>query len=104
MIYYAVRRKSDGAWLPAVVGKRGCTARAEPSTTKPPRLFSRSHYARRALEEWAKGAAKEVWYGQNSAPWGGFDGDPHSEIKIYPIEGRNANDFEVVGVKIVRKP
>lgn len=100
--FFAIRRKSDRAWLPAVVGRRGCTARAEPSTTKPPRLFSREHHAKRALKEWARGAQREVWTGGGSMSWGGgyFDPDPSSELKIEPVEGRDASDFEVVEVRV----
>lgn len=119
MRLWAIRRKSDGAYLPIRVGKRGQTA-SEPSLKEPPRLFTRKSSATSAMRWWAQGI---WWMERTSGPsdiWGtteyeetlrlrgdeaerkeharmeaGYGWDPYVE----PPK-RNADDFEVVRVEI----
>lgn len=70
MIFFAIRRRSDGAFLPAVCGKRGST-QAETSTAAPPRLFLRAADARAALRFWAHGVWRLVRLVLDDAARGG---------------------------------
>lgn len=96
MVYYAIRRKSDNAFLPAIVGKRGST-QAEPSITLPPRLFRRSNDARRALKWWSEG----VWRCHRSGGVNYFgECDYDEELMVDKADDRDPNDMEVILLKL----
>ncbi len=102
MKFFAICRKSDGAYLPAIVGKR-CSTRAEPSLTAPPRLFRRKIDADNALDWWSRGVWREKRYGHVDS-FG--EVDVRSELHVDSVVGRKKDDFAVVivVVSLLRKP
>ncbi len=88
MIFYAIRRKSDGAFIPTVQMRNQTSL--EPQKDKPPRLFTTSQGADQALKCWLKG----VWSSE-----GDEDGRYPTEPKS-PLSSRKASDMEVVPVSL----
>lgn len=95
MKFFAIRRKADKAWLPAIVGKR-CSTRAEPSQESAPRLFLRKIDAVNALNWWEKGVWKMIRTGGYSGF--GYDQDPLEELHVDPDVSRKKEDFEILEV------
>jgi len=94
MIFFAIRRKSDHAFLPALSNVRGYTGKAEPSLELPPRLFSRKAAAKACLRWWGEGAYRM------DRSVSGWDGDYNEDLKLDKVEGRDAADFDVVEVRL----
>lgn len=87
--FYIIRRKSDCAHMPA---SRGGQTWVNPSTRRPPRLFSRLQDARLALSLWAKGRVKtERRFVED-------DWDGHSFLYHEPDSARRLSDFEIIEV------
>ena len=86
--FYMIRHKTNGTWLPNAHGRggRGGTHQ-EPTTYKPPRLFSKVQHANAALRWWLEGICKvrhdEEWYTKE------------------PSTPRIKEDWEVVEVQII---
>jgi len=98
MRYYAIRRKSDGAFFPQHNRKRGFT-RTEPSKSGPPRLFVREMDAKNALRWWAKGITTVRMVG-GSGSWVGED-DYSEDWSTDPVPGRRAEDMEVIPIAVI---
>lgn len=84
--FFAIRRKSDKAFLPAYGKRRGHTS-SEPSLTAPPRLYRLESHAKAALKWWLAGVTTVTTYDYET-------GDEDWNTKAVP--GRNAEDMEVV--------
>jgi hypothetical protein len=90
---WAIRQKSTGYFMPASSKKRGYS-RDEPTPDCVPRLFLKYTAARAALRMWLMG----TWSTE-------FHADAFGEAERYyvdatPVEGRNADDMEVVKLLI----
>lgn len=94
MIYYAIRRKTDGAFMPQGRG-RGFT-HDMPTLEKPPRLFTTRGAASVALSCWLMGDWKEVSRGGYSDDGWDVCPEPPNER---PLD-RKADDMEVVVVRL----
>ena len=98
MIYYAIRHKPTGKYLPgwgSRRGRRGFT-HDTPHDPKvvPPRLFSEQRYAKIALKHWLKGKTS-VW--QSGDPFEGYDED----WKTFPVPSRKADEMEIVELRLI---
>lgn len=93
---YAIRHIPMGNFLPAGRG-RGFTA-DEPTSpsARLPRLFSLKHHAESALKWWLKGISRRDTYVSGS-PW---EEEYVEDIKTEPVEGRKAEEMEVVVVRL----
>jgi len=94
MIYYGIRRKTDGAFMPQGRG-RGFT-HDTPTLEKPPRLFTTRGAASLALSCWLLGDWREVA--------GEWDGDVYPEPPKERPADRKANEMEVVIVRVEIPP
>lgn len=98
MKFWVIRRKSDGATIPYRVGKRGMTC-AQPSITKPPRLFRLRSHAAAALTCWLDGR----WMMSRSGGQNYFgECDYDEELRVEKDIDRKPEDFEVVQVKLIK--
>lgn len=99
---FAIQRKADKKLMPGFTGRAGGTYVEPDDATRNngvPRLFTTRKGATEALRWWSKGYVRKEMSGS------GFDdilGGPeltglHSEA----VEGRNAEDWEIVSVEIV---
>jgi len=95
LVYWAIRQKSTGWWLPCFDGKqkRGFTY-TEPSERAQPRLFTRLQDAKLAFRWWLKGKY-QVTYGYD------FEGGDTVHEKITPQSHRKADDYEIVCLSLV---
>lgn len=90
MIYYAIRQKSTGFFLPEV---GSCYTRSEPTDIKEktPRLFLKESSAKSALFYWLHG----VYISKYS--YGGYeDGSSWDGFEVNKVDGRNKDDMEIV--------
>lgn len=87
--FFAIWRKSDRAFMPMFSGKAGGT-HVEPSTTKPPRLFTRHQDAKSALDWWLDGKV--------TGRYCGFDGEC-SDLITEKVPSRKAEDFDIVTLR-----
>ncbi len=104
LIKYAIRRKSDGFYIPIPRGRNGRGgSHAEPEDPSSVhidiRLFSTEAGAKIALNAWLKG----IWVTTRSSYSSYPDYIPEIEedTTIHPVEGRNKDDMEVVPVEVV---
>ena len=82
---------------PLPVGYRHGYTHTEPTREGLPRLFTKEHFAKVALNCWLAGTVSvEVSYARS------FD-DEADEVftKITPVKGRHAEDMEVVAVTLI---
>lgn len=95
---YAIRQRSTGFFMPATAPQRhrqrGYT-RDEPTEGCVPRLFLRKQYAELALRAWLKGEWRETYA---AGDWHGME---PAGMEIVPVEGRKAEDMEIVELMIV---
>ena len=102
---YAIRRKSDGFYIPIPRGRNGRGgSHAEPedptSVHIDIRLFSTEAGAKIALNAWLKG----IWVTKREGYIGGppdWESEISEETTIHPVKGRNKDDMEVVPVQVV---
>jgi hypothetical protein len=59
--YFAIRRRSDGAFLPQSSRRRHGFTSDEPTLDRPPRLFTTRHAADVALTWWKRGVDEGDW-------------------------------------------
>lgn len=94
MIYYAIRQKSTGHYMPNYGSRKGrggwTNDEPQPLTQVSPRLFTKKHVATAALREWLKGRTYVVHRG--------FSEDADEDWRTKPVAGRTADDMEVVPV------
>ena len=95
MIYYAIVRKSDGAFMPQ--GRARGFTHDTPTLEKPPRLFTTRGAARLALRCWLLGEWSEVSTGDS---FGDSDVRPEPP-KVRPLD-RRSEDMDVVPVRVER--
>ena len=99
MKLFAIRRKADGAYLPA--GHRGKHSWVQPSLTEAPRLFPSFLSASNCLAMWAAGPWVLAKSGGN-----GYYGDDYEENfetvdpTKYDQPKRVKGDYEVVRVEL----
>jgi hypothetical protein len=91
LFFLAIRRKSDGAFLPAVRGY-GFT-RAEPSLLEPPRLFEKPGPCRQAFNRWLEG---ELYEGSESD-------EGTITLRHVSRPDRRKGDFEIVEIELVAR-
>lgn len=86
MIYYAIRHKPTGFYLPATQKRRGFT-HDEPMDPKviPPRLFPKKRSASSALDWWLDGLTSVFHDGEGGEDW-----------KTEKVESRRPEDMEVI--------
>jgi hypothetical protein len=96
MNFYAIRRESDGAFMPQGRG-RGFTV-DEPTSNKPPRLFTTKHAADVALTWWRRGITT-VSHTPDI-----FEGGSEEDWRTEEIAGRDAADLRVVSVSLEVTP
>jgi hypothetical protein len=104
MRFYAIRRKSDGLFLPG--GRARGFTHDMPAADRPPRLFTSKGGAKQALRCWLQGEWREVSSPRYSAIGcmdGFVDGDYDCtpEPPNTPPADRVAADMEVVPVNVV---
>lgn len=95
--FYAIQRKSDGAFLPW--GRRGSNSHVEPSKTEPPRLFETKAGATNCLVMWSQG----VWHLRRSGGGGMFADDYAAWFDVEPDTARKREDYEVIPVAVSRR-
>lgn len=98
---YAIRQKGTLKFLPNTATNRGHTY-SEPVAGPQPRLFDRRRSAAVALKAWAKGHATPIMdidYGEFGERY-----DSQRGVDYSPVEGRNADDMEIVEVTLVLAP
>lgn len=94
-MYYAIRHKPTGHFLPRYPGQKGGTW-VEPTDKEPPRLFKTGRHAAVALGHWLQGQ-KTVTYTRRHSMWG--DEDWPEEV-VKPVESRIATDMEIVRIRL----
>jgi hypothetical protein len=93
MKFWAIRRPSDGAFLPEV--RKGYTY-SEPRFDLPPRLFTSKGAAKTALTHWLRGA-----FSVHVTHHFGFEDDfVDVKRKVTKIEGRVEQGLVVVCIKL----
>lgn len=100
MIFYAIRQKSTGHFLPG--DTRSGYTRTEPAdpASRPPRLFVNRASAKQALDCWLMG----IW-SLKTISYGVYDDVEYDQIidtPDKPEEGRNRDDMEVVQLVLKR--
>lgn len=98
VIYWGIRRRSDGAFMPQGRG-RGFT-HDRPTFEKPPRLFVTRSAADRALDCWLLGDWSE---GVETSTWDGETCDRYPSPPSQRPLDRVAGDMEVVAVVLEPK-
>ena len=93
---FAIRQKSTGLFLPGPSGRTGGSW-VEPTADAPPRIFKNHHSAACAIRAWLMGHFKTV-VTHRMDMWGA---DEDVELDVIPVEGRAADDMEVVELKLV---
>lgn len=91
MVFYAIRQKSTGSFLPQRKSRKGFT-HTEPSSGDIPRLFKRPSDAQNALNYWLAGKmqwqkVEDTWMGPGE--W---------SVETFPQPRRDKADMEVVQV------
>ena len=95
MTFYVIRHKPTMMFLPAGgKGLRGHTHQ-EPTDKRPPRLFTTSRDAKKALTFYCDGKWKELSYQSGS------DGEWDYDLSPIPNSKRNKDDYEIVEVTLV---
>lgn len=98
LVYYAIRQKSTGYFLPGYGSRKGRGGYTHdepvPAVKAPPRLFMKRHLAESALKWWLEGAWTEVTC-ERGAP-----DNPYLDVerKARKIPTRSADDMEIVGL------
>src|SRR5579859_2583001 len=97
MIYYSIREKSTGFFLPTKIkGSASGITSEEPKEFCIPKLYRTKKGANQALKMWLEGAYQQHWYDNGD---GGDVG-----IKFYPMPNRKLKEMEVVKIELrVRK-
>lgn len=103
LIKYALRRKSDGFYMPRAEGRNGRGGSymepANPaSKANEVRLFDSSKAATIALKAWCKG--KWVASRGQSSSGPDFESEYYEDLEIVPQPGRSFEDFSVVAVEV----
>lgn len=93
---FAVRQKSTGRYLPAPTGRSGGSY-AEPTALLPPRIFKNHHSAACYMRAWLQGHFKMVSFPSSHESFYHDD----VELQVTPVEGRSADDMEVVELQLV---
>lgn len=104
MIYYAIRHKPTGGFLPQGNKKRrGGFTNDEPvlATVRPPRLFMKPHHAADALRWWLEGR-----YYERIAPPSAPDLECSGDVELHCVEqpARKAEDMEIVPLTVLKGP
>jgi len=86
MIYYIIKHKTNGKYIPAAVRKRGRTC-LELSNDDIPRLFKRISSAKQALTWWLKGKYYLDY--------------PDDTLNIIKVANRHKDDMCIVKVKLI---
>lgn len=100
--FYAITRKSDGAWLPHLRGSkagRGFTF-TEPSLVEPPRLFTSKNAASVALTWWLRGHFYYTEVPCRSSYESFYDDDVTVDVEVKPQPDRRREDFKVVALTL----
>lgn len=104
MMFFAIRHKPTGGFMPQAATRRGGFTHDEPSVHFPPRMFTREQDAKCALTWWLKGVTSVT------AGYNGWDGDYDEQwdTKMPTVDSewmaeRTAEDFEVVKVEITQQ-
>lgn len=98
---WAIRQKSTGYYLPESSRKRQGYTGDEPVTMEShfcPRLFAREQDAKTALTWWLKGVTSCTLHRHYDGYFGGYEYD--EDWHTQKIEERNADDMEIVKLKI----
>lgn len=93
MKFWAIRRPSDGAFLPEV--RKGYTY-SEPRFDLPPRLFTEERFAKLALTHWLRGTL-EV---HTTSSFSIDDEWADVERKVTPVEGRAEQGLKVICLEV----
>lgn len=93
MKVFAIRQKSTGFFMPASSKKRGYS-RDEPTADCVPRLFLKEVAAKAALRMWLQGEWSYELVEHEAGDYG-------QELEVRPVEGRNADDMEIVELLVV---
>lgn len=93
MKFWAIKRPSDGAFLPEV--RKGYTY-SEPRFDLPPRLFTSKGAAKTALTHWLRGTCSV----HVSSSFGFEDESVDVEHKVTKVEGRAEQGLVVVCLKL----
>lgn len=98
LAYWAIRRKSDGFYMPQANGRGGRGgSMQEPQNPLSKgfqlRLFTTEPAAKIALNAWLKGK----WQNRVRID---FEGEEEHILEIVPQEGRNRDDMEIVDVLV----
>lgn len=100
---WAIRRKSDGYYIPQPAGRNGRGGShvepIDPETSwENVRLFHTEPAAKIALNAWLKGQ----WVASRGTSYDWYSGDPeyYEETSIHPVPTRDAEDMEVVPVEV----
>lgn len=96
--YWVIRQKSTGYLLPQTpAGTRGFTWQ-EPTSPEelPPRLYKTKKAASNNLNCWLKGH----WVSENTMTHFDLDKDITNEHVIHYVKERNAEDMEVIPVRL----
>lgn len=94
-MYYAIRHKPTGFFLPRFPGKQGGTW-VEPTDKEPPRLFVRKIHAKIALKHWLEGK-KTVKYARVGDLWG-VDDVTYNDVT--PVASRKVDEMEIVRIRL----
>jgi hypothetical protein len=106
LIKYAIRRKSDGFYIPQPLGRNGRGgSHMEPEDPNLPetevRLFKSEAAARISMNAWLKGRWITEHGHDPGHPGNDWESEDYEETRIEPVEGRNKEDMEVVPVEVV---
>lgn len=94
MRFFVIKHLPTGGYLPAGGKHLGGHTNQGPSTTRPPRLFTKASSASKALGAYTKGKWTE------SGSWGEYGWEPGGPEPA-PKTARNANEFRVVKVDVL---
>ena len=89
-LYYIIRDKRNHKHLPRARGHKGHTY-MELTRSEPPRLFTKKHHAKTALNWWLKGTVE--------ADYDYYEGDIDG-YTINPKLDRRSENMEIVPVKL----
>ncbi len=92
MIYYAIRHKPSGGFLPGLRRRRG-------HTYVEPELMAK---AAPRLHETEKGAKSALWYWLNGRmkQYSSWDGEYDIDVDVKPAPERKAEDMEIVRIEV----
>lgn len=94
MIYYAIRHKPTGFFLPVAKGRTG--SRVEPECNCCPRLFKEERHAKGYLTVWLQGIFE-------TGKFQTYEGEWEEDLDIIPQPHRKRENMEIIPMRLIEE-